>query len=181
MSQPPSTPAKVPASAANHTPATLDPDLRSQINTLLISDGHIVKIQERLLHTLNSDSSNWPTAVQAHAMSLLRSGEVTTFPQLIRRVLEDVRHETATAASSSSSSGDAAGADGSTTTNGATNGAGRANGSTNGTADGSGGPGNLAVPASVVEEVLKVTRESLDAVCEIDNSASGGPAGGSGG
>ena len=43
MSQPPSTPVKVPSSAANYTPATLDPDLRSQINTLLIRDGHINK------------------------------------------------------------------------------------------------------------------------------------------
>lgn len=43
MSQPPSTPVKVSASAANYTPATLDPDLRSQINTLLIREGHITK------------------------------------------------------------------------------------------------------------------------------------------
>lgn len=43
MSQPPSTPVKVPPSAAAYTPATLDPDLRSQINTLLLRDGHIAK------------------------------------------------------------------------------------------------------------------------------------------
>lgn len=39
----PPTPAKVPASAASYTPATLDPDLRSQINSLLIRDGHVTK------------------------------------------------------------------------------------------------------------------------------------------
>jgi len=39
----PSTPVKVPSSAASYTPATLDPDLRSQINTLLIRDGHVAK------------------------------------------------------------------------------------------------------------------------------------------
>jgi hypothetical protein len=38
-----STPVKVPSSAANYTPATLDPDLRSQINTLLIKEGHVTK------------------------------------------------------------------------------------------------------------------------------------------
>lgn len=41
MSQPPSTPVKVPSAAANYTPATLDPDLRSQINTTLLRDGHV--------------------------------------------------------------------------------------------------------------------------------------------
>lgn len=44
MSQRPSTPVKVPSSAANYTPATLDPDLRSQINTILLKDGHITKL-----------------------------------------------------------------------------------------------------------------------------------------
>jgi len=185
MSQPPSTPVKVPSSAANYTPATLDPDLRSQINTLLIRDGHINKIQERLLHSLDSHNSNWPTAIQAHALSLLRSGEVSTFPALIKRVLEDVRHETATAASNPSSSTSGSGGDNGdapTSTNGtaATNGTKSANGTTNGTTGGGGdGAGNsLAVPSAVVEAVLKVTRESLEAVCEIDNSS--GPSGGGG-
>lgn len=188
MSQPPSTPVKVPSSAANYTPATLDPDLRSQINTLLIREGHINKIQERLLHSLDSHNSNWPTAIQAHALSLLRSGEVSTFPALIKRVLEDVRHETATAASSnpssSSSSGGGDNVDGPSSTNGTAaaatiNGTKSANGAANGAAGGGDGAGNsLAVPSAVVEAVLKVTRESLEAVCEIDNS--GGSSGGGG-
>lgn len=42
MSPPPSTsPVKVPASAATYTPATLDPDLRSQINAALLREGHV--------------------------------------------------------------------------------------------------------------------------------------------
>ncbi len=41
--QNPSTPVKVPSSAANHTAATLDPDLRSQINSILIKEGHVTK------------------------------------------------------------------------------------------------------------------------------------------
>ena len=43
MSHPPSTPVKVPGSAATYTPATLDPELRSQINSALLRDGHIAK------------------------------------------------------------------------------------------------------------------------------------------
>lgn len=43
MSQQPSTPVKVPSSAANYSPATLDPDLRSQVNTILLRDGHVTK------------------------------------------------------------------------------------------------------------------------------------------
>jgi hypothetical protein len=42
-SQNPATPVKVPSAAANYTAATLDPDLRSQINSLLIKEGHVTK------------------------------------------------------------------------------------------------------------------------------------------
>ncbi|KAH7326420.1 hypothetical protein B0I35DRAFT_405666 [Stachybotrys elegans] len=149
MSQRPSTPVKVPSSAASYTPATLDPDLRSQINTVLLRDGHVPRIQETLLHALNANSTNWPTTIQNHALSLLRSGEVTTFPALLRRVLDDVREDAAKATSSSATNGDAS------KTNGA-----------NAAAE----KPSLAIPESVVEEALKVTRECLDAVCEIDDS-----------
>ncbi|KAF4956450.1 hypothetical protein FSARC_11586 [Fusarium sarcochroum] len=149
----PSTPVKVPSSAANHTQATLDPDLRSQINTVLLRDGHVSKIQEALLHSLNSHSTNWPTAIQSHALALLRSGEVTTFPALLSRVLEDVRHDSALNPVSSSSNGSSA--------KPATNGdAPKANGSAE---------GKLAIPESVVEEALRITRESLETVCEIED------------
>ncbi|KAH7475244.1 hypothetical protein IWW34DRAFT_733896 [Fusarium oxysporum f. sp. albedinis] len=151
----PSTPVKVPSSAANHTQATLDPDLRSQINTVLLRDGHVSKIQDALLHALNSHSTNWPTAIQSHALALLRSGEVTTFPALLSRVLEDVRHDSALNPISSSSNG--------TSAKPATNGDAP---KTNGAAD---AKPSLAVPESVVEEALRVTRESLEAVCDIED------------
>ncbi|KAG5755703.1 hypothetical protein H9Q69_006830 [Fusarium xylarioides] len=150
----PSTPVKVPSSAANHTQATLDPDLRSQINTVLLRDGHVSKIQDALLHALNSHSTNWPTAIQSHALALLRSGEVTTFPALLSRVLEDVRHDSALNPISSSSNG--------TSAKPATNGDAT---KTNGAAD---AKPSLAVPESVIEEALRVTRESLEAVCDIE-------------
>ncbi|EGS20889.1 uncharacterized protein CTHT_0027270 [Thermochaetoides thermophila DSM 1495] len=156
------TPVKVPAAAANYTPATLDQDLRSQINSLLIKEGHVAKIQEHLLHHLHAHPSNWPTVVQNHALSLLRSGEVTSFPALLRRVVEDVRQDTALAPSSTTANGNGE----STTTNGATNGKGATtNGNKGGVAD---LKPSLAVPQSVVEEALKVTRECLDQLCEIE-------------
>ncbi|EAQ91076.1 hypothetical protein CHGG_03011 [Chaetomium globosum CBS 148.51] len=181
-SQNPTTPVKVPSSAASYTAATLDPDLRSQINSLLIKDGHVTKIQESLLHALHSHKSNWPTAVQNHALSLLRSGEVTSFPALLRRVLEDVRQDTtfspngtaATATNGTSSSKAAANG-----TSSEENGTPVANGSgskTNGAAaaanngTGAGGRPSLAVPSTVVDEALKVTRDCLDSVCEMDES-----------
>ncbi|KAF4957613.1 hypothetical protein FGADI_2975 [Fusarium gaditjirri] len=151
----PSTPVKVPSSAANHTQATLDPDLRSQINTVLLRDGHVSKIQDALLHALNSHSTNWPTAIQSHALALLRSGEVTTFPALLSRVLEDVRHDSALNPISSSSNG--------TSAKPATNGDAT---KTNGAA---GAKPSLAVPEPVIEEALRVTRESLEAVCDIED------------
>ncbi|KAH8169732.1 hypothetical protein LIA77_10276 [Sarocladium implicatum] len=154
MSQPPSTPVKVPSAAANYTPATLDPDLRSSINTLLLKDGHIATIQESLLHALNSNSTNWPTTIQSHALTLLRSGEVTSFPALLRRVLDDIAEETNPA---TKNGGKATNGDNSKKVNGAS----------------SDGKVSLAVPDAVVQEALKVTRESLETVCEIDENGVG--------
>ncbi|GKT53781.1 hypothetical protein ColTof4_05944 [Colletotrichum tofieldiae] len=166
--QTPSTPVKVPPSAANHSAATLDPELRSQINTLLLKDGHVTKIQEQLLHSLHANQANWPTLIQSHALNLLRTGEVTTFPDLLRRVLDDVRQDTlnpsaATASPSTSK------------TNGTTGSDKDKDKKTNGTAtstpaaDSDGSP-NLAIPAAVIDEAIKVTQESLEAVCEIDSA-----------
>ncbi|KAH8909900.1 hypothetical protein BR93DRAFT_976104 [Coniochaeta sp. PMI_546] len=151
-----STPVKVPSSATSYTPATLDPDLRSQINTLLIKDGHINKIQDHLLHSLNAHPTNWPTAIQSHALSLLRSGEVTTFPALVRRVMDDVRHQTAMGSSANG-----------VETNGS-NGTKKDKQHVNGSSADSEDKANLALPQAVVEDALRVTRESLEMVCEIE-------------
>lgn len=57
---------------------------------------------------------------------------------------------------------------------------GEVNGNNNGNANGdsgsganserAGGPASLAVPQSVVDEALKVTRESLESICEIEEN-----------
>ncbi|KAM3510165.1 hypothetical protein MY10362_000204 [Beauveria mimosiformis] len=176
MSQRASTPVKVPSSAADYTPATLDPDLRSQINTILLRDGHVPKIQERLLHALNADSSNWPTVIQSHALQLLRSGEVLTFPALLRRVLDDVQEATAkaataTATATTTAASSTAAAAAATTTHHrksapATITAPTTNGSTTMTND---VKLALAVPQAVVEDTIRVTKECLESVCEIED------------
>ncbi|KAK0722904.1 hypothetical protein B0T26DRAFT_644226 [Lasiosphaeria miniovina] len=168
-SQTPSTPVKVPASAANYTPATLDPDLRSQINSLLLKEGHVTKIQDQLLHSLHAHHSNWPTTVQAHAVALLRSGEVTTFPVLLRRVIEDIRQETTLAPHAVPPPTPAA-----KSANGASevNGKKSANGTPGleGASNGNTALPSLAVPQSAVEDALKVTRDCLEMVCEMDEN-----------
>ncbi len=118
------------------------------------------RIQEALLHALNAHASNWPTAVQNHALALLRSGEETTYPALLRRVLEDVRADSATSSSSASTT-----KNGSKTPNGDTK-------KVNGAADPAGDKPSLALPDSVVQEALRVTRESLEAVCDVDEAGS---------
>lgn len=119
------------------------------------------RIQEALLHALNSNSSNWPTTIQNHALALLRSGEITTYPALLRRVLEDVREGQPSSTSSANGKSSSA-----ATTNG--------NGDTkktNGTPASDKSP--LAIPTSVIEEALRITRECLDSVCEIEEKGSG--------
>ncbi|KAI2642626.1 hypothetical protein GGS21DRAFT_182890 [Xylaria nigripes] len=188
MSHQPSTSVKVPTSATTYSPATQDADLRSQINVLLLREGHAARIQEQLLHSLDAHSSNWPSAVQSHALSLLRSGEVSTFPALVRRVLEDVRRDTSIVTAPSSSSSDntsstnnnsqgAQSTDVTETDNpkDSTNGASASNGAgktANGTA--SGADANLAIPTTVVDSVLKAVKESLSSICEVVDDASQG-------
>ncbi|KAG6365371.1 hypothetical protein INS49_006982 [Diaporthe citri] len=166
----------------------MDPDLRSQLNMLLINGGHDKKLQEQLLYTLNAHSNNWPTQVQNRALALLRSGEVTTFPVLLKQILDEVRKETAAGpapktSSSSSANGNGpaeSGAGGSSTNNGA-GATVQVNGSKKHAGPGPGEASNLnretttslAVPATVVEEALKVTRDVLKEVAEFEEESNG--------
>ncbi|KAI1816177.1 hypothetical protein GGS20DRAFT_253341 [Poronia punctata] len=166
MSHQSSTPVKVPTSAATYTPAMQDLEMRSQINTLLLREGHTTKIQEQFLHSLDAHPSNWPSTIQSHALSLLRSGEITTFPALVRRVLEDVRRDTTTAAAAAAVASE-------DNKNGNDGGGG---GGKNNNKDNNNNENNnsLAIPSSVVETVLKLVREALDDVCEMNDEAAGG-------
>lgn len=80
---------------------------------------------------------------------------MTTFPALLRRVLDDISADTHPAATKNGKG--AAATNGDKKTNGAT----------------VAGGGPLALPDAVVQEALKVTRESLEAVCEIEENGTG--------
>lgn len=114
--------------------------------------------------------------MQSHALHLLRSGEASTFPALLTRVLEDVRSDTLNQPSQADSSSHSK-------TNGASSTDHKDKKTTNGASAASSASGtpaasavaagdqkpSLAIPPAVVDEMLKVTRDSLDAVCEIED------------
>lgn len=92
----------------------------------------------------------------------------------MRRVMDDVRHQTAMNPSSSSSSSSSTQQQngGGVETNGNGNGNSNkkaVNGSSSyGGVDSDDKQPNLALPQAVVEDALRVTRESLEMVCEIE-------------
>lgn len=90
---------------------------------------------------------------------------MTTFPALLRRVIEDIRHDTALGGGLSAK----ANTNGTTEVNGTKKSANGDNANNGTSAAGAGAP-SLAVPQSVVEDAIKVTRECLEMVCEIDDS-----------
>ncbi|KAL5329141.1 hypothetical protein ACEPPN_002651 [Leptodophora sp. 'Broadleaf-Isolate-01'] len=199
MASEPTTPVRVPKAASTYTPTTQDADLRSQINSVLLRDGHITKIHDTLLHALHSHPQNWPTLLQNHALTLLRSGTCTTFPDLMSRVLQDIKDDTEASAlhqklQSESQSTSTSNSTSSTATSSQTQtqpgsgllGKGKANGVTTNTSTSSNGKftkkkgeegsvfvgkgeggQSLALPRVVVEEGVRITRECLEAVCEV--------------
>jgi hypothetical protein len=92
--------------------------------------------------------------VRTHALDLLRSGECVTLPTLLSRVLEDVKAATE---AQRASEGDAKDSNGKNGKGGVQNGVGK-----------NAGVEGLAVPKEVIEEGIKVTRECLESVCEIE-------------
>ncbi|KAK2011134.1 hypothetical protein LZ32DRAFT_648751 [Colletotrichum eremochloae] len=127
------------------------------------------RIQEQLLHSLHANQANWPTLIQKHALNLLRTGEATTFPELLNRVLDDVRQDTLNPSASNTSPS-------TSKTNGTISADKDKDKKSNGTttsstpAADSNGQTSLAIPAAVIAEAIKVTQDSLEAVCEIDST-----------
>lgn len=136
------------------------------------------RIQEHLLYALNAHQNNWPTQVQNRALALLRSGEATSFPLLLRQILEEVRKETALEPRPDNSS---AAANGSNSNGNEAASTVQVNGAGGKKANGAGpGPGeasnlhqntttSLAIPTAVVEEALKVTKDALTSVAEFED------------
>ncbi|KAL2075758.1 hypothetical protein VTL71DRAFT_701 [Oculimacula yallundae] len=197
MASEPTTPVRVPKAASTYNTTTQDADLRSQINSVLLRDGHITKIHDTLLHSLHSHPQNWPTLLQNHALTLLRSGTCTTFPDLMSRVLQDIKDDsesyerhlqqnpsqnpkTQTSTPSSTQSGSSSGLQKGKTNGASLGGGAGGGGGTNGkfgkkkgdeggtvfVGRGEGGQ-SLALPRGVVEEGVRITRECLEAVCEV--------------
>ncbi|KAL2886320.1 hypothetical protein HOO65_060150 [Ceratocystis lukuohia] len=171
----------VPAAAGSYSAATIDTDLRTSINMTLLRDGH----------SLNSNSADWPTLVQNHALTLLRNGEASSFPDLLRRVLDDVRAANSPASLAALATADPGSP--SATTNGSsstrdkdkekekdtdsihgssesTNGDGLArNGGSTSAAPANGNfEAGLALPRAVVQSALRVTRDCLEDVVTVD-------------
>lgn len=152
---------------------------------LTLSFTHCHRIQEHLLYTLNSQPTNWPTQVQNRALALLRSGDVTTFPQLLKQVLEEVRKETSLKPTSSSTNGASNGESSSSSSvqvNGSSSGGGK---KTNGASNPGPGPGeasnlhqntttSLALPQVAVDEAMKVTKEALLDVASFEEEKENG-------
>jgi hypothetical protein len=116
-----------------------------------------IRIQETLLHALNASPQNWPTLIQNHALNLLRSGECTTFPVLMSRVLSDIKSDTQLRDSTTSTSTN------SLTTNGI-----KGKKKEDEVRNGKGENGqSLALPKNVVDEGVRITRECLEMVCEV--------------
>lgn len=107
---------------------------------------------------------------------------MTTFPVLLKQILDEVRKETAAgpAPKGSSSSSANGNGEGSSTNNGAGTTV-QVNGSKKHAGPGPGEASNLnrevstslAVPATVVEEALKVTRDVLKEVAEFEEESNG--------
>lgn len=160
----------IPLNEAHSTmgPYEPDPELRSQINAQLLRDGHIDRIKQDLSHALSSSPSNLPTKIRQHALHLLRTdSSCTTFPALMARVLADVRADT-NAARREEESRKRALALGEEWT-GTAGGLGGNGGLDRNDWRGTRECGSLEVPREVVEEGVRLVRESLDSVVEVSH------------
>ena len=140
-------PTKLPISSSTHY--TSSPALQSDIASSLTASRGAHRIEAVLRHSLQS--SGWTDNLRAYCLDLLRSGECSTYDELMARIVKDSRPSE----------------DGDKTTDGI-------NGTTvNGDADGHiGGPrsveeGGVLIPQSTVKEGLRVVRNELEEICEI--------------
>lgn len=71
----------------------LSPALRSAINEALIANNAVADIQAALLH--ECQLAGFTTAIRARVVDLLRSGDCTTYAEVLREVLGEIRSATA--------------------------------------------------------------------------------------
>ncbi|KAF2762551.1 hypothetical protein EJ05DRAFT_495431 [Pseudovirgaria hyperparasitica] len=126
------------------TPSHANPILTSKLQdtlyTALINAGSVPHIQRSLTQELSA--SGWTANLRVQIMQLLRSGECTTFNQLMERIMKDARGETTEK----------------NATNGATNGD---------LASKEVEEGGLKIPDRAVQAGIKVVKTELEKACNL--------------
>jgi len=141
-------PLTLPSHAATNSP--LSPPVQNALYSALLSSSGIPTIQQTLTHELQA--SGWTMNLRTYIQALLRSGECTTYNEVMKRVLEETR-----------------GAESEEKSNGTTNGVnGNAHGKENGVVEGkSVEEGGIKIPERAVREGVRVVRRELEKVCDI--------------
>ncbi|KAL9065509.1 MAG: hypothetical protein Q9157_007449 [Trypethelium eluteriae] len=143
-------PSKLPISSSIHYSSS--PSLQSDIASALTASRGVKRIESTLRHSLQS--TGWTDNLRTYCLDLLRSGECSTYDELMTRIVKDSRP-------GGKGESDGKSAD-----------------STNGTAFNGetdrqiGGPrsveeGGIQIPQTTVKEGLRVVRAELEQVCEI--------------
>jgi hypothetical protein len=123
---------------------TLSPELRNDIYSALLSGTGIRNIESTLDHEMQA--SGFKFNLKGYIMHLLRSGQCTTFDEIMVRVNDKIRHDT-----------DAAKSNG-TTTNGV-------HGTNGHSKDGE--DYDLCLPEKMITEGIRTVGKELDKVCDI--------------
>ncbi len=134
---------RIPLAPAS-TPVPLPPTLHSTLlSALLAQPTAVPRIQATIAHELSA--AGWTSALRTRVAQLLRSGECTTYEEVMARVLAEARGEKV--------GGGANGING--------------HAGTNGEVDGEGGKVEIKIPEKAVREGVRAVRRELEAVCEV--------------
>ena len=132
----------------------LNPALRTQINSALLSHNAIPALHASLLH--ECQASGWLEQIRARVLELLRNGECVTFGEVMQVVMEETKGGNAGGAFMTKEKAEINGINGKKEVNGKARGR-----------ESRGGLMDLSVPAKVVEEGVKIVRGVLEQVVDI--------------
>ena len=141
-------------------PPKLSQDLQDDLTTALLSSGAIPRISQSMTHELQL--AGWTTNLREYVQQLLRSGECTTYNEIMARVLAEVRSSPNTNGPTSNGiNGKKKTAHGIAATNSATN------GNSDSMAGKSGEDYGVRVSENAVKEGIKAVRKELETICEL--------------
>ncbi|MCJ1247347.1 hypothetical protein MMC30_004561 [Trapelia coarctata] len=162
---------------------TLTPPLRHRLNSALLSLNAIPHLQAALTH--EAQASGWLDAIRARVYELLRSGECTTYAEVMAAIMQEVKGAKRGVVNGVGNT-DGGGNVGANGVNGVglglgfageeKGGSGSGSAFTNGNtgANGNGeGRGRLAVPRRVVEAGVRIVRGVLEEVVEVTGEEGG--------